>query len=401
MLLKMALLSALRRPKRAALIVLAVALSVFVMEFVAGWVAGMRDRMNRKILQESAHVLIERKARLDALDPLQPRNYMEDADAIAAHFRADDRVARVEEVTPFGALVLAGEKNLPLEIYAMEAGTGFFAQVGRGRLRGSFPFSGPGIAVSSKALDLIGAPEAKTLVVLVEDAYGAPSYRELPVACVFRTDDSDFDTSTAFVDAADAAALLGTKGAAELWLRLKNPDDAEALRASALPFLAAHDYVARTWRDMQGSLLVLIRFMDFFMLVINIFVLVVAATVITNAILMNVFEKQREYGTLRAIGMKRREQAFLVLAEGAAQGIAGALLGALLALPVVLFLKRHGLPIGAASHAFGMGDVIYFGTDPLATLRNIGFGTLIALAGSLYAALVGTRSTVVDALRRG
>ena len=141
--------------------------------------------------------------------------------------------------------------------------------------------------------------------------------------------------------------------------------------------------------------------MDFFMLVINIFVLVVAATVITNAILMNVFEKQREYGTLRAIGMKRREQAFLVLAEGAAQGIAGALLGALLALPVVLFLKRHGLPIGAASHAFGMGDVIYFGTDPLATLRNIGFGTLIALAGSLYAALVGTRSTVVDALRRG
>lgn len=399
MLLRMAVLSALWRPKRAALIVLAVALSVFVMEFVSGWVEGMRERFDTKIVQDSAHLIVERTARLDSLDPLEPVNYMPDSAEIASMLGADPRVRRVEQVTPFGALVLAGQKNLPLKLNGIENDSGFFNNVARGAVCGAFPFEGAGIAISEEVLALLGAPDAQSLVVLVEDIYGAPAYRELPVKCVFRTDDSDFDYYTAFIDNATASDLLGTAGAAELWLRLANTDEAAAVKAEILPFLAARSCSARTWQDLQGDLLVMIKLMDMFMLFINIIVLVVVATVITNAILMNVFEKQREYGTLRALGMKRREQVVLVLIEGAVQGVAGAVLGAALALPVVLYLQGRGLPIGEASRVFGGGDVMYFGTNPLSTVRDIVFGAMIAVLGSLYAAFAGTRQTVVEALR--
>ncbi len=401
MLVKMAWLSVLRRPKRAALIVLTVALSVFVMEFVSGWVQGTKERMSKKILFESPHLLIERKARLDALDPLEPRNLIPDvdADAMARSLVSDTRVARVEKVIRFGALIIAGSKNLPLGVYGVEEDMGFFSQVSKGSLRGDFPFSGPGIAVSRRALELLGSPDAQSLTVLVQDAYDAPSYRELPVVCVFGTDDSQFDAATAFVDAGTAADLLGTAGVSELWLRLKDPEQAALIRASALPLVQAEQCTARTWQEMQGSLLAIIHVFGYFMLIINFFVLIVAATVITNAILMNVFEKQREYGTLRAIGMTSRQQGILVLAEGVAQGIAGSILGAALAFPVVLFLKNHGLAIGAASHIFGGGDVMYFGLNIITTLEDILFGALIAVVGSLYAAFEGTRSSVVDALK--
>ncbi|HUW42372.1 MAG TPA: FtsX-like permease family protein [Rectinemataceae bacterium] len=401
MLLKMAVLSTLRRPRRTALIVLAIALSVFVMEFFSGWVLGMRERMDRKILQETAHILVERKSRLEALDPLAPVDYMADAAAIAAHLRADPRVARVEAVAPLEGLLLAGPKNMGLRLYGFEPDTVFFSQVGRGSLRGSFPFEGPGLAVSRRTLELLGAPEAKSLVLLVQDVDGAPAYRELPVRCVFSTDDSAFDETTAFVDAPDASDLLGTVGAPELWLRLRDPGQAGAVSSAEAGYLAERGCIGRTWQVLQGGMLAMIKLMDLFMYVINVIVLVVAATVITNAILMNVFEKQREYGTLRAIGMKRRTQLALVLIEGAAQGIAGSLLGAALALPVALYLRRHGLAIGAASHAFGMGDVMYFGLSAAATARDVLVGALIALAGSLYAAIVGARASLVDALRRG
>lgn len=401
MLGKMAWLSVLRRPKRTALIVLTVALSVFVMEFVSGWVQGTKERMNRKILHESPHLLIERKARLDALDPLEPRNLIPDVDAdtVARSLNSDTRVARVEKVIRFGALIMAGSMNLPLGMYGVEQGTGFFSQVSTGSLRGGFPFSGPGIAVSRRALELLGSPDAQRLTVLVQDAYDAPSYRELPVVCVFRTDDSQFDAATAFVDAGTAAELLGTSGVSELWLRLKDPEQAAPLRASALALLQAEQCAARTWQEMQGGLLAIIHVFGYFMLVINFFVLIVAATVITNAILMNVFERQREYGTLRAIGMTSRQQGFLVLAEGVAQGLTGSILGAVLASPVILFLTSHGLAIGAASHIFGGGDVMYFGLNIITTLEDILFGALIAVVGSLYAAFEGTRSSVVDALK--
>jgi len=222
---------------------------------------------------------------------------------------------------------------------------------------------------------------------------------ELAVACVFSTDDGEFDASTAFIDIDTAAELLGTRGTAELWLRLYDPNTAEALRDSQLAYLKSRDCVARTWSELQGSMLVMLKLSDLFILIIDIIVLIVAATVITNAILMNVFEKRREYGTLRAIGLRRRQQSFLILAEGGGQGLVGAVLGVALAMPLVLYLQRHGLAIGEASHVFGGGDLMYFGLDPVATLENMGFGVLIALVGSLYAAIVGTRSSVVDALK--
>jgi putative ABC transport system permease protein len=399
MLAKMVVLSVIKRPRRTALIVLTIALSVFMMEFVSGWIQGSKDRLNKKILNESPHVLVERSARLKSLDPLAPTDLIPKADAMARALESDERVARVEQVLRFGALAVSGDKNIGIAAYGIEGGTGFFSQVATGVVRGSFPWSGPGVAVSVRTLELIDAPDARSLTLLVEDAFGAPSYRELPVACVFKTDDSQFDASTGFVDFATASDLLGVDGASELWMRLKDPNQAEAVRASLLPSLESADCAARTWEELQGSLLVMLRMFGFFMIIMNSFVLVVAATVITNAILMNVFEKQGEYGTLRAIGLKKRQQVGLVLAEGGVQGLAGSVAGAVLALPVILYLQARGLNIGAASRMFGGGDVMYFGFNILGTALDVLFGVLIAVAGSLYAALVGSRTTVVDALK--
>jgi len=399
MLGKMVVLSVAKRPKRAALIVLTIALSVFMMEFVSGWVQGSKDRMNKKILSESPHLLIETSARLASLDPLDPADLIPGAAGLARSLESDKRVARAEEVLRFGALAISGERNMGVAMYGIEEGTGFFTQIAEGAVRGSFPWKGPGVAVSERTLELIGARGAERLTILVQDAFGAPSYRELPVACVFRTDDSAFDASAGFVDFATASDLVGAEGASELWLRLEDPNRAEEVRADLLPRLGQELCVARTWQELQGRLLVMIRMFGFFMIIMNSFVLVVAATVITNAILMNVFEKQGEYGTLRAIGMKKRQQMGLVLAEGGVQGLAGSLVGAALALPVVLALQARGLDIGEASRLFGGGDSMYFGLNPLGTALDLLFGVLIAVAGSLYAAFVGSRASVVDALR--
>jgi len=399
MLGKIALLSVFRRPRRAALIMAVVALSVFVMEFLSGWVQGSKERMNLKILRESPHVLVERAERVDALDPLAPVHFVADSEELSRRLAAIPNVTKVERVLRFGALCIAGDKNLPLAVYGTESHTSFFSQVAAGRIRGNFPFAGSGLAVSTRALQLLGSPDARSLTILVEDVDGAPAYRELPVACVFKTDDSEFDASTAFVDFGTASDLLGTQDASELWLRLSDANAADAEAAAIRPLLNGGNLVARAWPELQGSLLTMIKLFGGFMIIINLFVLVVAATVITNAILMNVFEKQKEYGTLRAIGLKRRQQAFLVLAEGAAQGIAGSLLGAAAAFPLVLFLQDHGLALGAASRMFGGADVIYFGLSLPSTLEDLLCGILIAVIGSLYAALVGTRAPVVDALK--
>ena len=144
----------------------------------------------------------------------------------------------------------------------------------------------------------------------------------------------------------------------------------------------------------------MIETMDFFIVFMNLFVVIVAASVITNAILMNVFERIREFGTMRAIGLKKRGVARIILTEGVVQGIAGSLLGLLAGIPIVLYFSSNGIDMGGIAEAFGMGtSEFYFGYTPRNSALNAAGGVLIALGGSLYAAVTGVRLTIMEALR--
>jgi len=177
-------------------------------------------------------------------------------------------------------------------------------------------------------------------------------------------------------------------------------------RALAEEVASAHQGTAsevggeiRTWREIHGSFTVLLEFFDVFMIFMNFLVVIVAATVITNAILMNVFEKAGEYGTMRAIGMKRKQHFLLVLAEGSVQGVLGSIAGLLLGVPLTLYFQFNGIYVGAASDAFGLGRTVYTLVRPDDVVISLIAGILTAVVGSLYAALVNARTSVVELIK--
>jgi putative ABC transport system permease protein len=69
--------------------------------------------------------------------------------------------------------------------------------------------------------------------------------------------------------------------------------------------------------------------------------LVVAGLGVVNTMTMNVLERLQEIGTLRAVGMTRRQVARMVLAEAGAMAAVGAVVGALAALPLSWALVRE------------------------------------------------------------
>jgi putative ABC transport system permease protein len=111
-----------------------------------------------------------------------------------------------------------------------------------------------------------------------------------------------------------------------------------------------------------------------------------------------VFERTREYGTLRAIGLKKRQLEAMILTEGMVLGGLGAVLGLLVATPVVLALSKFGLDLGSATEAIGFGSKIYAALLPSDMVFNYLFGALVAVFASLYAARVSGKLTVTEAL---
>jgi putative ABC transport system permease protein len=106
---------------------------------------------------------------------------------------------------------------------------------------------------------------------------------------------------------------------------------------------------------------------------------------------LNVLERRREMGVLRALGATPRVVWLLVVAEGTAIGLASWALAALLAWPVSNFLGR-----GLLIHAFRSGIDFTFEARGLAIWLLVSL--VLAVVGSFVPAWNATRYTVREAL---
>lgn len=79
---------------------------------------------------------------------------------------------------------------------------------------------------------------------------------------------------------------------------------------------------------------------------ISIILVLMVGLITSNALLMAFFERIREIGTLRAIGMRRLDIYRLLYVESTLVGIGGALIGLSAGVMLVLFGARLGIPLG-------------------------------------------------------
>ncbi len=460
MIWKIAWASLLRHGRRSLLILLAVALSVAVMEFVVGMMTGMREDFFETMVSSGGHLRVEHIDSADALDPLSLELLISDWRKYDDWFRSRPEVVATEAVLPFGALLIHGETNAPMVGIGVSPDTSFYSDVRGGMEEGRFLGDGDGdgagagggdtdngytadtdsstadtdssdtaaaptsgealnreILISTQTADMLDLVVGDSAMVLVEDSTGAPYYLDYLVAGIFRSDSGEFDDTSFLMSHDDARELLYVgEGTREIRVVLRSDDLADEVAAhfagafndvsgagSAGETLTASSpaVTVRTWRDIHGGTAVLLEMFDVFIYAINLLIVIVAATVITNAILMNVFEKAREYAAMRAVGMTARGIFRLVLAEGAVYGIVGSIIGLAVGIPLVIYFQHNGIDFGEVMESFNLGREINTRFSPLSSLMNALLGTLIAVGGSLYAGLISRRRTIMESMRGG
>ena len=398
--LKMAFMNMIKHPKRSFLIMVVVAVSVLAMVLVGGLLDGTRQRFFDSMFEEAGHVQVHAAGYKARLDPQSLDYVIDDPDAVLAAFRADPDVVRAEKILSFGTKMIHGDKNLLIFGYGVDPQGGFFQKARRGVKEGAFLPGGRGIAISRQIAGLLHCARGDTVSLLVAWADGTPYYLSFPVTGIFVTDSHDFDANYFFISHGNAESLLALEGQTiELRVVLKDPQDADAFLARQAAFLKSRGLEGETWRQIFGSFVTLLQFFDLFMVFINLFVLVVAATVITNTILMSVFERVRDFGTLRAVGLKRRHVFSMIMLEGGLEGVLGGAVGLVLSLPMGLLLQSSGISGGEFVESLHLGSTYPFLLSGKTLVFAFVFGALVAVAGSFYAAFTNTRLKLVETLR--
>lgn len=167
--------------------------------------------------------------------------------------------------------------------------------------------------------------------------------------------------------------------------------------AEALRVMLGPEYEVHTWRELQPFVRDLISRQDFVLGAIAFVLLIIVLTGIINTMLMSVFERVREIGTLLAIGVRRAQVLQMFLIEAAVIGALGGLGGALLGRLMVFGFAVNGIAIKLSG--VSGSNVLRPFVSPAFTIGAVLVALLGAVGAALWPALRASRLNPVEALR--
>ncbi len=204
------------------------------------------------------------------------------------------------------------------------------------------------------------------------------------------------DRRLGYVPLATAQRLLRLEGhVTEYALAVEDLDDAARVR-DAVRAVLGPEYEVHTWAEVFPFISQLLAQQDRIFGVLTLVFLLTVLLGIVNVMLMNVLERVREIGTMLAVGMRRRQVVALFLMEGAALGLVGGSLGALVGWAVTVWLGHRGLLLPAPGAT--VDSVVRPFVSVAYLVRAVGLATVGAALAALWPAYRAAQLRPVEAL---
>jgi ABC-type lipoprotein release transport system permease subunit len=195
--------------------------------------------------------------------------------------------------------------------------------------------------------------------------------------------------------------LVIPEGAHQIIVRRPEKVDLETATAHARGL--APDLDVQSWRDLLPIIANMLESTQGMIYIIFFIVYVAVGILILNAMLMAVFERVREFGLFKALGVGPSRILSLIFLECGVQTLIAIVIGTALALPAMWYLQNVGIDVGNLGGMSMMGLAtrqIWYGMYDASTMR----GPLIMLVvivffAALYPALKAALIRPVAAMR--
>jgi len=392
-----------RNPRRTTVIVTAVVIGVWSMIFLGALMRGVADQMVRNgIATLTGHLQIHQKGyRSDpviensieapsnleqALTRLLPPN---------AHWAPRVRVngvvsnARHSDGITFVGVDPAREAEVSFVKPAIVEGRYLVDEDEYGILIGE--------ALAEKFETQIG----RKVVIMSQDTNEEIASRAFRIVGIFRAEMEATEKQFVFVTLPAAQQMLSLHdGISEISILLPSREQVDSV-AAALRHVLPAELEVQTWQQLLPMVTAVLTMYDSFIFLWFLVVFVAMAFGIVNTTLMAVFERVREFGLLKALGMRPRSIVLEVLTESFFVLVIGVVLGNCFGFLTTNALFRNGIDLSALSAGLeyvGMARVVY----PIILSKDVITANLVVfllgLLVSLYPAVKAARFTPVEAM---
>lgn len=321
-----------------------------------------------------------------AYDPYDPLSLDDAHGPLPPALVADDRATAVlivqGTIYPEGRLLPVQLRGIDPAQAVVDLPTAALAGV-----EGAIP-----VLIGTRMAKTAGLREGDVFVMQWRDRHGTFDAREARVAEVMRTPVQSVDKGVIWLQLERLREMAAMPGEATL-----------AIMATGAPPppVASAGWVWRGKDDLLADIHALIRAKMIGSMFVYALLVFLALLAVFDTQVFAIFKRQREIGTLVALGMTRRAVAGLFTLEGALIGLLAGALAALYGIPLMAWFARVGwkLPATTDDYGFALGDVLYpvFSVDVV-----VGTGLIVWVLTALVSYLPTRRITRVnptDALR--
>lgn len=400
--LKMAFRDLGRNKRRTLLSALAVTVGLGLLVMMSGVLVGeMQGALKNTIQLFSGHLQIRGLNYDENKISLKWEDLIENPQGLADTVKA--QYPQIVDATPrlvASGIVTRGENSRGVQVIGIDPDAQANQVYREGLLEGDFIAADDreGILVGQPLADKLGLAVNEQINLLVNTSNGDVVEQMFTIRGIYTTNTFGYDESTVFLPLLKAQTITGAEDRASLiFIMLKDREQADAVAAA----LQSPDYMVVTWRDMNAMIVEVEEFANAYMTIFYLIVLGITATVVSNTLVMSVFERTREIGILAAIGMKGRRILAQFLVEAALIATLGVIGGILFGGAITYYFGVNGFPIDISK--FGLtgiliGNRIY----PVLTLDNVIYLSvltyIVTIVASFAPARMASRMEPVDAL---
>ncbi len=180
----------------------------------------------------------------------------------------------------------------------------------------------------------------------------------------------------------------------DIEIRVSDYFEADLLAVSITTLLDNPELNISNWKDENEQLLSGLQGQSISSLMIQIFIVVSVVIAISAILAITVFQKSRQLGILKAMGIKDRSASLIFIFEGLIIGLIGSVSGVILGLGLL-----YGFSIGTSQS--GSQPLIDLYIDPWFIILSWGIAVLASVIAALVPARRSLRLNPIDVIREG
>lgn len=390
-----------RHRLRTGLTLAAIGFGVSGLVLTGGFVQDIYIQLGEAIIRsQTGHVQVARKGFFTYGSQAPEKYLIEDAAGVAQRLAAQPGAAQVMGRLYFSALLGNGRTDLPVVGEGIEPdkearlGTYMVIQSGE-RLSSRHRY---GILVGEGLARALKLGPGDTVTLMTTAMGGAVNVLDFEVVGVFQSYSKDYDARAVKIPLEAAQELLATSGVNVLVVELGATGATDRFAASLRSRLETAGLTLRTWRELSDFYEKTVDLYERQFGVLRLIVLLMVLLSVANTVNLSLFERIGEFGTMCALGDRRRKVFGLIMTEGLLIGSIGAGIGVALGVGLAAVISAVGIPMPPPPNA-NLGYMARIQLVPGVITGAALVGVFATVLATLLPARRMARLSVVDALR--